>query len=358
MLKKLWILAAIGLLAWWGYGKFIAYSGQKDAKPKVTVNITAADVKRQDVPLSISLPADVVPLETVSVKSRIDSQIAAVEFKDGDAVKVGQVLFRLDNRALKAQKDALEADVQKEKAQLENLERQYERSRKLVKSNAISRAELDNNRAAYRAQLAALKSTEASLENIAVQLSYCTITSPINGRAGTIHVTLGNNVKANDVQPLVTINRISPIFVQFAIPERYFEQVKGNIPVSAIRQNMQGALAYIDNTIDASTGAFIARAIFQNEKEMLWPGMFVNVRLDLGKDVGALTMPVVAVQGDESQHFVFKVVSNKAVKTPVDIARIQGETAVIAKGVSQNDVVITDGLLRVTDGAMLNVKKP
>ncbi len=354
-------IAALAI-AWWAYGAF--FSGADKNKPQApAVKIVQAKVTRQDVPVSISVPGNVIAYETVSIKSRIDSQITAVKFNDGDAVTAGQVLFQLDDRSLRAQIKQLEASVQKEKAQLEYARLQYERSQKLVETQSVSQAALDNNRAAYRSQLAVVNSIQASLENTRVQLSYCTITAPISGRAGTINVTLGNSVKANDAT-FVTINRISPIRVQFAIPERYYEKVKlamaKAVPVRAQRQNGEstlGKLEYINNTIDTTTGSFLARATFANEKESLWPGMFVTTVVELDKDVNVLTIPAVAVQGDEGKHFVFKVANNKAVKTPVEVARSLNDVAIISKGLKEGETVIIDGLLRVTDGAAVEELK-
>lgn len=335
-------------------------SGSQSGSAASSVKVSTAVAVREDVPVSVSLAGNVVAYETVAIKSRIDSQIVAVEFKDGDAVKEAQVLFRLDDRALKAQIRQLQADVQKEKAQLENTRLQYERAQELVKNNFVSQAQLDTAQATYRSQQAVLNAIKASLENSRVELSYCTITAPISGRAGTIHVTMGNNVKANDTTALVTINRVSPIRAQFAIPERYYEQVrramtaKEPVQVRAVRkgdaEETLGTLEYINNSIDTATGAFLARALFQNEKEALWPGMYVNVSVELGIERDALTVPAVAVQGDAAQHFVFRVKEGAAVKTPVTIARSVGEKTVVSGGLEPGDRVITDGLLRVTDG--------
>ena len=357
---------ALAIVAWWGIGKFYGSNDAKGNNKIPAVKISAAPTTRKDVPLTVSLAGNVIAYETVSIKSRLDSIVTDVKFNDGDNVQQGQVLFLLDDRALKAQLGQLEASVNKEKAQLENVRLQYERAKKLIETKSVSQSRVDDSKAAYDSQLAVVKAAQASQENTRVQLTYTTITAPISGRAGTINVTRGNNVKANDTQALVTINQVSPIRAQFAIPERYYEQVKAamanGIPVRASRQDSaeatQGTLEYIDNTIDPTTGAFTARATFTNEKEALWPGMFVTVTIELGQENGVLTIPSVAVQGDEKSHFVFKVVDGKAVKTPVEITRNTGEVAIVSKGLNENDTVITDGLLRVSDGAAVEIGAP
>ncbi len=363
MMKWIIGLAIALLMLWLGIDKFSSDS-KKNSAPSIKVSL--AEVMHKDVPISISLPANVIAYETVAIKSRIDSQIIEVKFHDGDIVKQGEELFILDDRSLKAQIKQLEASLQKEKAQLENTRLQYERAKNLIADKFIAQSQLDEAKAAYNSQLATANAAQANLDNTSVLLSYSTITAPISGRAGTINVTQGNNVKANDPQALVTINRVSPIRVQFAIPERYYEKVKiameQSVPVRASRQenpdSVQGTLEYIDNTIDPATGSFIARAVFANEKESLWPGMFATINLELGKEIGKITVPIIAVQGDESNHFVFKIVDNKAVKTPVDISAKSGDVAIISKGLVEGEQVIIDGLLRVTDGAVIETAEP
>ncbi len=356
-------IAAAGGLWWWTHGN----SGSGNSGGAGAVRVSIATAERQDVPQRTSLVGTVVAYETVAVKSRLDSQITGVLFKDGDYVKEGQVLFELDDRWIKGQVKELEAAVQKEKAQLVNVRLQYERAQKLVKSNTVSQAQLDNARAAYEAQLAQVNSAQASRDSASVQLTYTIITAPISGRAGTINVTRGNTVKANDTQALVTINQVQPIRVQFAIPQRYYDQVKAamgqsELKVTARRTDSketpaEGRLEYLDNAIDASNGTFAARAVFANEDEKLWPGMFVDVTLELGVEKNALTVPAVAIQGDEGNRFVFvaDLANKKALRRAVEVTLNNDEIAVIAKGLEEGEKVITDGLLRVTDGGPIEV---
>jgi membrane fusion protein, multidrug efflux system len=364
--KWFYIVLAIAAAGWWWFGG--ASSGGKNVTP--AVRVTVAQVKREDVPDRVSLVGTVVAYETVAVKSRLDSQVTNVLFKDGDYVKEGQVLFELDDRTVKAQLKEMEAGVEKEKAQLVNLRLQYERAQKLLKTNTVAQAQVDTARAAYEAQLAQVNAMQASLDTASVQLTYTTIAAPISGRAGTINVTRGNNVRANDTQPLVTINQISPIRVQFSIPQRYYDQIRnvmsvGSMTVLAQRDESkeaaaEGTLEYLDNAIDVSNGTFAARAKFPNEDEKLWPGMFVNVSLELGVDKSVLTVPGVALQGDEGNRFVFVADKErkKAIRMPVEVAKNNGEVAIIANGISEGDEVIVDGLLRVTDGGPIEVAPP
>jgi RND family efflux transporter MFP subunit len=364
---KKWFYPLVALVAaWWLWSNYYGADGDSGKGPPPT-EVSAAAATRRDVPIQIPLVGTVVARESVVVKSRIDSQIIGVFFKDGDFVKEGQILFELDNRELKAQIKQLEAALVKEEAQLVNANRQYERAQKLVKTNVVSQAQVDTARATYEGQLAQVGAAKANLDNMNVQLSYTSITAPISGRTGTINVTRGNNVKANDTQPLVTINQISPIRVQFAIPQRYYSQVKNAMTKNnrlSLRAKhaestnlVEGSLEYIDNNIDTSSGTFAARASFENKDETLWPGMFVSITLDLGVNENALTVPAVAIQGDENSRFVFKVdtTSQKALRTPVEILLNNNEVAVITNGLSEGDMVITDGMLRVTDGGSVKI---
>ncbi len=196
-----------------------------------------------------------------------------------------------------------------------------------------------------------------------MQLKFTNIVAPISGRAGTINVTRGNNVKTND-STLVTINRVMPIFVQMAIPQRYYDVLRGasggNIAVTAQRSSdgqliSTGKLEYIDNMIDSSTGTFKARAAFSNTDEQLWPGMFVNILITLGIDQNAAIIPQVALQNGQEGVFVFvaDTTAKKAVKRNVEVLRTQDNKAAIKSGLQAGEKVIIDGLFKLNDGSAI-----
>lgn len=362
--KWFYITALLLAAGWWWFG---STGGNKT--PTNAVRVTVAPATRQDVPTLVPLVGTVIAYETVSIKSRLDSQIVAVMFRDGEYVKEGQVLFKLDDRAIKADINQFEASLNKEQANLINDKLQFERMQKLIKTHAVSQLQYDDAKASYDSQVAQVKVAQANLDNARVQLTYATITAPIGGRTGTINITRGNNVKANDATPLVTINQVSPIRVQFSTPQRYYDQVKaaktaGNVVVTAqskeSKESVEGQLEYVDNNIDVSNGTFVARAIFPNTDEKLWPGMFVNVSLNLGVEKNALTIPSVAIQGDENNHFVFvaDTANKKAVRKPVGISQNNGDIAIITQGLADNEQIIVDGLLRLTDGAAIDIVVP
>lgn len=363
--KKLGLMVA-GLLVlagglWWQRTPE-AGAGKEGAKPAV-VRVTAMPVQKRDVPQLVRMPGTVYANETVALKSRLDSQILDVHFQDGDRVERGALLFTLDNRALKAQRAELAANLQRDTVQLKNAKAQFERSEKLSAQGYTTTEKLQQDRTAYEAQQASVGATKAALDNLDVQLDYTLIRAPISGRAGTIAVTQGNTVKANDATPLVTINQIDPILVQFAVPQRYYDQLKtamssGKMPVQAVRAEtgvtLAGNLEYIDNAIDQSNGAFTARARFGNAEEKLWPGMFVDVVLTLGTLRDPLVIPANAVQGGEGAQFVYAVSANgTAERRPVKAQLQDDNIAVILEGVRVGEQIVTDGLLRVTDGAKI-----
>lgn len=343
--KKLWLLLAVAAIgAWWWLSQS---DGGGGGKPPVIVRVIP--VESRDVPMALKNVGTVVTYQSVAVRSRIDSQVMEVKFKDGDYVEKGDLLFVLDDRTIKA-------DLAREEAQLANLKQQYDRIRQLAAREYETQANLDAARAAYEAQAAAT-------ESLRVLLDYTRITAPISGRTGTIAITAGNTVRANDAQALVTINQVKPIRAQVSLPQRYLDHVRqsmsgGTVAVAAIREGggaSQGTLEYVDNAVDQSTGTFAARASFPNEDEALWPGMFVSLVLTLGEEKNALTVPEVAIQRGQQGDFVFVVADGKAMKRNVRIARLQDSVAVIESGVETGELVAVDGMMSLKDGSAVTI---
>lgn len=353
------IASVLGLYVW-----NLNKADKNNAPPPILVSV--APVERKDLVLELQEVGNVTAYESVSVRSRLDSQVMEVNFKDGDVVEKGALLFQLDDRSLKAQLKQLEANVRRDRAQLENLRQQYERSRTLAAKGFATNANLDETKAAYKAQEATVGATEAALDSVQVQLDFTRITAPISGRTGTINVTTGNTVKANDTQPLVTINQVKPIRVQVALSQNYFDAVrtakqKAPITVVAKRQGVDavstGTLEYIDNAVDQSTGTFVARAVFTNEDEALWPGMFVNVSLSLGEEKQLLVVPEVAVQHGQEGDYVFVVTEDgKAQRRNVKITKNQNSFAVVSDGLKDGEMVVVDGLMSLKDGSKITFK--
>lgn len=359
------VLAIIVVFAGW---KIIGGSFKSGGNDAPAVNVKVAETTQRAVPVSLHAVGNVVAYESVGVRARLDSQVTAVHFKDGDEVKAGDLLFELDDKSLRARAAELEANISRDRAQLENARRQASRADVLAEKGFATKATKDDTSANVAVANASLSASQAALESVRVQLGYTRITAPITGRTGTINVTLGNNVKANDTQPLVTINQLKPIRVQAALPQQHFQllrdaMAKGTVAVSASKQDdtnsvsafATGTLDYIDNAVDASTGTFVTRAGFANEDERLLPGMFVTATMTLGGEEQAIIVPEVAIQRGQSGDYVFLIANDKALKRSVKVARLQDNLAVIAEGLSVGERVAVDGLLGLTDGASVKI---
>jgi multidrug efflux system membrane fusion protein len=320
--------------------------------------VSVAPVTSQTIPIDLTLVGTSYPYQTVEIKSRLDSQITAVHFKDGDTVKQGQLLFTLDDRILRARELELLAQLKSGEATLKNAKQEYQRYRKLGNQGFAAKQKLQSTEADLKRARATQQATQAALDAVRVQLSYTHITAPIDGRTGTITITTGNTVKANDTLVLVTINQLQPIYVQVAIPQQYFPVLKNAQTVAATATYTDGTiashgtLAYIDNTIDTQTGTFVARAVFPNTDEKLWAGMFVNLTLNLEQQQNALTIPARAVVNSQQGTlvFVYDAQQKTAHKRVVTVERTVGDVAVIKTGLKAQEQVITDGLLRVKEG--------
>lgn len=318
---------------------------------------TAAAVRRP-VPVRVEAIGTVVPIASVAVKSRIDTQILEVHFLDGARVKEGDLLFTLDARALQAQIKQAEGVLARDRAQLEGAERDLKRFSELVGRGAATQVNLDNARTQAEMLRASVKAGEFALENLRVQLSYTEIRAPISGRISAASVKSGNFVRPADTAPLATINQIAPIYVAFSVPQRLLPDVRMAIQNESAKleakmpgdaRTSQGTPTMIDNTVDAATGMVTIRATMQNKDEHLWPGALVNTQLTLRVE-DAVTVPSVAVQTGQSGTFVFVVRDSVARVQPVTVSRSVENMAVIGKGLEHGDTVVTDGQLLLGDG--------
>ncbi|MDE1151582.1 MAG: efflux RND transporter periplasmic adaptor subunit [Micavibrio sp.] len=357
------VVCAAGAGIWHHYKAGDAANAGKKAQ---SVLVKTAAVTAADVPLQLVAVGTVVPYQTVAIRSRIDSQLSDVKFHSGDYVHEGDVLFQLDDRVLKTQLDQAAANVQRDKAQQTNLQLQYDRNTKLFAVKSVSQQAVDDSKAALDTQTATLAADAALMESIQVQLTYTVIKAPISGRTGTINLTTGNTVTANDATPLVTINQVKPIWAQISFSQRYLEPIhnakkNGSVAVTAQHEGnkpVAGRLDYIDNAVDNTTGTFATRVLFDNDDEALWPGMFVTVTLNLGDEKQALTVPEVAVQHGQENDYVYTVVDGKAHRATVKIARFQGGLAIIDSGLKAGDIVTTDGMMKLDDGSAVEVVTP
>lgn len=320
------------------------------------------------MPVRLDALGTVQPMATVNVRARVESQIMEVAFRDGASVKAGDVLFRLDSRQIEAQIRQAEATLARDRAQLAANESDLKRAEELARRDFASEQRLDLARAAAQTQRAVVRGTEASIENLKVQLSFFTVTAPISGRIGVAGLREGNIAKTGDNSPLLaSINQTSPIYVAFSVPQRFLADLKNAITdesasVVATPQGQQsqarGRMAVVDNAVDAATGTITARAVFENADELLWPGALCNVRITLRTEENAVVVPRQSVQTGQSGSFVFVLDGENARVRPVQVSRSVDNLTVISSGLNGDETVVTDGHLMLTNGARVVVRQP
>jgi membrane fusion protein, multidrug efflux system len=289
-----------------------------------------------------------------------------VHFKEGDFVKKGQLLFTIDRQPFEAALRQAEGTLAKNEAQALNSKLDAERYQGLGKQGVVSKQQVDAAGAAANAMAAAVAADKAAVETAKINLEYTSIYSPINGRTGSVGVKEGNLVKANDVPILVTINQIEPIYVSFSIPEQQLAELKQYSNTKSLKvdaapqgstQRFQGRLTFIDNSVDLTTGTIKLKATFDNAAHALWPGQFADVNLTLKSQPNAIVVPTAALQTSQSGTYVYVVDDNLTAKQqPVKVGWNVGEDTVIASGLQPGQRVVTDGQLRLTPGAKVDIK--
>jgi multidrug efflux system membrane fusion protein len=331
------------------------------------VPVTVAKATEKNVPVQVEAIGNVEAYSNVSVRTQMAGEIERAYFTQGQDVKKGQLLFTLDRRPFQAELKQLEATLARDQAQLANARAQEERNEKLFQAGIISKDQYDTFRTTARAQEATVRAGQAAIENAKVNLSYCSIYSPIDGRTGAYQVYPGNIAKMNDTV-LVVINQVHPIYVIFAVPEQYLNEVReyqarGALAVEAQVPSDQrtpavGQLVFIDNAVDTATGTIKMRATFPNADDRLWPGQFVNVVMRLSMKSNATVVPSQAVQTGPVGKYVFVVKPDSTADLRLVAAgeTVQGET-VIEKGVAPGETVVTDGQLLLAPGSKVEIKK-
>jgi membrane fusion protein, multidrug efflux system len=351
-------------LKWLTGDKAVAQSPQgRPGQRAVAVEVAKAVKKK--TPVILEALGNVTTMASVAVKPRIDSEIVGVHFSDGAFVKRGDLLVTLDSRAIEAQIAQGEGSLGRDQAQLEGAERDFRRYTELVAKGATPVTNLENAKTQADTFRAATKADMAALENLKVQLSYCSIRAPISGRISQAAVKVGNFVRQADTAPIATINQLAPIYATFAVPQRVLPELRiamvetgatVEVVVPGDKRRARGAVAMIENTVDATTGMATVRASIPNTDELLWPGTLVSVRVTLRTE-DAVVVPTAAVQVSQQGNFVFVIKDNVAAVTPVKVARLLGEETVIESGLNDGDVVVTDGHLLLVNGSRVTVRE-
>jgi multidrug efflux system membrane fusion protein len=387
---SLWIITVMT-------GLFVLSScGGKKERPKVAWPVEVAAAVQKTVPVQLRVIGNVQAYSTVSVKSRIAGQLIRVYFKEGQDARKGELLFTIDPRpfeaALKlaeanlerdmAQVIQAEANIARDMAQEKNAQVEADRYKLLFERGVVSKEQSDNfrtnaealeaavlaDRASKANAEAAVVADRASVENAKLQLSYCSIFSPTDGRTGSLIVQEGNMIKDNDTV-MVVINQMTPIYVAFSVPEENLAGIKkymgeGKLKVEALIPNDEarpekGFISFIDNAVDTATGTIRLKGTFANKEKRLWPGQFVRVVLTLTEEPNAIVVPSQAIQTGQEGPYVFVVKPDLTVESrPVVLGLTLNDETVIQKGVNPDEKVVTDGQLRLYPGAKVEIKPP
>ncbi len=330
------------------------------------IPVVVATVTQRTIPVEVRAIGNVEAYSMIGVKAMVAGQLTHVYFTEGDHVHKGQQIFEIDPRPFEEAVKQAEANLAKDAANAANAEADVKRYEALFKAGVVARQDYDLKQATFKALEASLAADRSAIDNARLQVEYCHITSPIDGRTGNVLVKEGNVVKANDV-PLVNINQIHPIYVSFSIPEKEFPAINKrmgeHLRVEATiagdeGRPADGTLTFADNSVDQTTGTIRLKATFENTDNRLWPGQFVNVVLRVSTQPNAIVVPSQAVQTGQNGQFVFVVKPDHKVEMrTVVLGRVAGNEVALASGVHPGEVVVTDGQSRLIPGAEVQIAK-
>mgnify|MGYP000893341743 CR=1 FL=1 len=339
--------------------------GGEEKGGKKALAVTAALAEKRTVPVSLKAVGTVEAYSSVAIKTRVGGQIAEQFVRDGQDVRQGDPLFRSDPRPFEAAVREAQAKLERDQVLLKKANEDLKRYSGLIEKSVISRDQFEQTEANARSLAATIRVNQAELESRQLDLSYTLIAAPIDGRVGHVQVTQGNVIKANDDRDLAVINQIRPIYVAFAVPEQHVTDIlrrmgQGSLPVEAAASGggflETGALASLDNAVDKTTGTIKLKAVFNNEKLLLWPGQFVRVTLNLDSREGVVLVPSRAVQAGSKGPYVYVVsAQNTAEMRPVTSGAILDGFTIIEEGLQGGESVITDGQIRLVPGAAVQV---
>jgi multidrug efflux system membrane fusion protein len=333
------------------------------AERAVPVDVAMAVKKR--VPVRVDLLGTVTPIASVAVKSRLDSEIVGVHFQDGAMVRQGDILFTMDARAIEAQLHQAEGTLAKDQALLDGAERDVRRYTDLVSKGATPVTNLDNSRTQVATFEGAIKADQALIENLKVQIGYCTIRAQISGHVSMAAVKVGNFVRAADLTPIATIMQTAPVYVTFSLPQRSLPELRAALSnesaniealVPGDPRKANGQVTMIENSVDATTGTVPVRATMPNADEILWPGTLVTVRLNF-REEEAVTVPSTAIQVGQEGPYLFVIKDNVASVQKVKVARAFETETVLESGLQGGETVVTEGQLLLNNGSKVSARQ-
>jgi multidrug efflux system membrane fusion protein len=374
-----WIFLVLGVLAVAGWWYFHVRGAQANSGAAVStgapgstgpgaasgVPVVVATAHRGDLPIYFNGLGNVTAFNTVTVRSRVDGQIVKINFIEGQYVKEGDALIEIDPRPFQVQLEQAEGQLAKDQAQLKDMQVDYERYQLLFKEGVIPKQQLDTQQAQVGTYEGAIKADKATIDNAKLQITYSHITAPISGRVGLRLVDIGNIVHATDTTGLLVITQLQPISVLFSLPQDQLPEVVARmrtgrqLSVEAYdRDNTEkiatGKLLTIDNQIDTTTGTYKLKAVFDNNKNELFPNQFVNVHLLVDTRKNVVLVPTTAILRGSQGTYVFAVKSGNAVAVKsVTVADTTGNLSGISNGLGDGDVVVVDGQDKLKDGTVV-----
>jgi multidrug efflux system membrane fusion protein len=340
---------------------------RKNAPAQPAVPITAASAVRQDVPVTLNAIGSVQAYNTVNVTARVTGELTRVAFEEGRDVRKGDLLLLIDPRSFDIALQAAEADSARDSARAASAAALEQRYADILQKEYVTQQQYEEAKADSRALQATIASDAAACRNARLNLSYCFIRAPISGRTGSLLVREGNLVRANDTNPLVVIQQVVPVYVAFSVPEQYLPSIRAHASKGPLRVDARvsgdsiatytGELTLIDNTVDPSTGTIKLKATFPNTEQALWPGQFVDLALTLATRHDAVVIPASAVQKGQQGDFVFVVKADQTVAVqPVATESAPNNTVIVDRGLQADDRVVTDGQLRLSPGAKVDIR--
>lgn len=342
-------------------------SSEKPRQParNFSAPVTVATVVQKTVPVQINAIGAVEAYSTVSIKARVDGELMRVYFSEGQFVSKGDLLFSIDPQPYKTALETAQANLAKDTALSRKADNDVVRYAGLIKEELVSKDDYEKALANAEALKATLEADRAAVESARLELDYCSIFSPVSGRTGGLLADQGNLIKAND-SALVIINQVQPVYASFSVPEQNLAEIKKYMAVGKLRvearasdedgSTAEGMLTFIDNEVDSATGKIRLKATFPNKGMDLWPGQFVNVVLVLTEHPDVTVVPSQAVQTGQQGQFVFVVKDDSAELRPVRTGITYGDMTVIEQGLRNQEVVVTDGQMRLMPGAKVEIK--
>lgn len=343
----------------------LAACAEEKPAPTSPVPVTVATAERRTMPFELPATGTVEPLQTVAVQAQVSGMLQRVAFKEGDEVKQGQVLFELDARPYRAALEQASAILERDRAQATNAAQEARRYESLAEKEYVTSQQYDQVRTTAAAAQATLAGSQAAVDQARLNLQYATIRAPITGRTGSLRLREGNLVRASTEEPLIKINRLRPILVRFAVPASNLPLLQAHLGKEMVVRAepsgggdpSEGTLSFVDNAVDSSTGTILLKGRFPNDDGSLWPGGFVNVRLQLYVEPDALVIPAAAVVSGQQGTFVFVIQPDSSASTrAVTVSRTAGDFAIVTGDVQPGDRVVIDGQLRLRQGSKVQIK--